>query len=318
MVIVIVLQCFIFIQWIYRAYIVKYLKQNNSAPKSRIELQTKSSVSIQSTGSTTPTKSYISPTSSPTTAKTTKSEPLLINIDIKSKLLVTLCILLSLLYGLCVCVFIIYSRLIKSEVSTDKIGIYVFLINIGSRYFLYTYYLRRLYIIFNQSMYKISMKMYIGLSVAVGICYVVYIIYYILYEIISRSLDSTNWSILLLKSRAIIFVTYDILFGVSLLVLFVRRLRNLIKLNENMHENSKDIEVTKSLRKAVGKITLLSSITVVTTILAMFAAIIDLKITIIPSLFDSLINSICLVLTFNAYKNMYTKLCCVCDRLCFN
>ena len=301
-ILILIFQCILVIHWIYHGYLKKYLgfiKNNNSD----VNLDDISVTKCDGNNDKNmDTKDRVS-----------------IDIDGVSKLWVTLSIAGSLVYGL---TFGLYTAIIgdfrvsyyKVKLFNDLRNLYMFVII--SRYCLYMYYLRRLYVTFQDSIYNISNRKYLVLKVVISTLYVIYILYYIVFEItVGYIINSSHLPVYIVRSRAALSMLYDVIFGISLLVLFTRRLRGLMKVNMNMYNNKEEQHMNKVLKNAVIKTTILATVTVLSTFLFFLSLFLIRDFAFIPSLLDPLINSLCLVLSFNAYKEIYNILCC-CNKLC--
>ena len=124
----------------------------------------------------------------------------------------------------------------------------------------------------------------------------------------------TNWTIYLASLG--MAVLFDSIFGITLMVLFIKRLRSMMnRMSYNHDNNDKVINHLKSMGSIVTKLTLLTSIAVVSTemsVIIFFATTGGWFVI----YFDILINSFCLLFSYKMYHGAYQKCCCLCILCC--
>ena len=139
------------------------------------------------------------------------------------------------------------------------------------------------------------------------------------FEVVLIIGNETNIFFLTVGHIYIIFgiaVFFDFFWGLFLAFQFIHRMRNLMKLTKQFSDSKmkdKDIQ----FKYIVSKLTILSCTTVLSTIIAFSLFVLDQKFATIIHV-DGVINSLCLILSFNFFDKTYKKSCLLCRFCCEN
>ena len=180
------------------------------------------------------------------------------------------------------------------------------------RLFLYLYYLHRIVIIFEKSAFNISIKCYNVVKNSIIVSYIVVIIIFISVIVTLNEL--------LLLNRIIVIILVDInlitdvFWGIFLAIQFIKRLYDMIQLIEHSSDKKNFKYVDTRYKYIFTKLTILTCITSLSTIITVILTILEVWAGMI--IFDNLINSLCLILSFHFLDNTYKFFCCFC-RYCF-
>ena len=235
----------------------------------------------------------------------------------------TLSILLGLIYMIWLLTIDTVSFQVYNEtcISCQKAAKYGISFLIYQRVFLYLFYLHRIFTAFGGTALAFTPKSYKCSKYSVNIIFAVLTIAYIIWCIY---IDTVATEISEEDPDAYLYLVYplvlaDFICGISCMVLFIRRLRKLIKIiktietTNSQHTNDRSNPNAESIKYeyTVKKLTFLSSIQVISTnlifIVINVVGVIDNIIVI-----DTWLNSVCLMLAFKMYDNVYQSIFC-CD-----
>ena len=180
-----------------------------------------------------------------------------------------------------------------------------------SRMILYYYYLRRLYITFQNSSFDISKKRYKCIKWLLIYIFIIITLLFIIVQIIHINIKDIEpiWYMSLGLS-----VLFDNIIGICLLVVFIRKLNSLNNMDCNDNENIAVKEQQKKIKNIAKKLSILVLTCVVSTIITLILYIFFFAYYI--SLLDLIINSLCLLFSFQMYEKPYNFFCYFCKICC--
>ena len=112
----------------------------------------------------------------------------------------------------------------------------------------------------------------------------------------------------------------DSFWGITIMILFIKRLHNMIKLFEkSIDDNNNNTNLTKEmnkLRSVVKKLTILSITAVITTQFTICINLFGIDGDGISLYTDTVINSLCLIFSYSYFKQSYQRFCCLCNKCC--
>ena len=235
----------------------------------------------------------------------------LYSIDSIDKLLTGMSIIFGFIYvwSYYIIRYLIWSYIV--EPYKTKLALYsgyCFIIFGCSRTTMYAYYFRRLYITFNGTVFGINECKFKCLKILFIISTVVFNVNWIVISVLDHEYNIyiISQSIGISIRVGSLFV-YDTFWGIILMVLFISRLRKVTKINEQNNDTIKTVS---------KRLTVLACIAVLSTLIAFIIWHFNVDIGKPLSLFDVVINSICLILSFSQYSIYLKKYCFNCNTSC--
>ena len=184
--------------------------------------------------------------------------------------------------------------------------------------YLYMYYLHRIMIVFENSVFRISQRLYNYAKILLFGSSIIFSIGIQTSHILGNETEYFHLSQHIIIIEYIIGALLDVFWGTFLTGLFLIRMKRIIKLNKtddgSNYVNDDRIQNGCVFKYVACKLTILYSIVFISTILGFVLTIIDARL-FGSVLIDCFINSMCLILSFNFYDKSYKKLCYFC-RLC--
>ena len=240
----------------------------------------------------------------------TNNIPTLSNVDLKIKIFTTISIIFGTIYLWLFTMFnygyVLWSFNIIKNTSINRYRSgYTLIMNGLARYFLYRCYLRRLYSTFKLSFIEISLKKYIILKIMLTLTMVICVVYFIVDNILALeySIYISNFNFMRLSKYAL-FSLWDLFWGIYLMIYYLIKLRQGIKMTQ-MHVSSNDINI-------ITKLSILMTSAVISTQILMVSFILAPLYGQIMVYIDVIINTFSLLYSFEIYNNKYRNHCCVC------
>ena len=184
---------------------------------------------------------------------------------------------------------------------------------------LYLYYLHRIKVTFDLTAFGISDKFYQISKTLLLVPIIVFSVSNLILHILGNETEYFHLTVQFFAIEYIIGVALDIFWGTFLTILFLIRMKKIVKLNRKIsNSNTSDNRIQKvgyKFRYLTSKLTILYIIVFITSIVAFVSTVIDIHL-FSMILMDSFINTVCLILSFNFFDKSYKILCILC-RKCY-
>ena len=204
----------------------------------------------------------------------------------------------------------------RTETWSNRV-IYVFGLAYLSRLCLYVYYLHRIQISFNGSSVEISNKCYIIIKTLILVTELAAFMMFECVVIIGNESNLFRLTFFEITLALIVSIIIDIFWGLFLVVQFIKRLSNIMKITKRSSNLETYKHTDNKFKYIVSKLTILACVSVMSTCIIFTISVLLPQYSSIV-LFDGIVNSLCLVLTFNFFDETYKKLCVLCRFCCEN